>query len=170
MQFLVSRCEELQLIMASSIPSPNEIEIVGDTTEEGPKWIRKKGPIALRSKVWEHIKEKKGDKTTVKCDHCPKIFKYSSSTTGIKYHLESVHHINLKDPGNEGNSSKDLRQAGALQMSIEDAMSNRVKMALDEVIISVMLFDKDQSILYWTLPNFSYKEYAIVLCMFAKAK
>ena len=28
--------------MASSIPEEDEIEVVSDATEEGPKWIRKK--------------------------------------------------------------------------------------------------------------------------------
>ena len=103
--------------------------------------------------MWEHVKEKKGDKTTIRCDHCPKIFKFSSSTTGIKYHLESVHHLNLKEPGDEGNSPK---EAKSLQMSIRDAMSNREKMSLDEVknLILDLWIDKAQSNL--TLPNISH--------------
>lgn len=117
--------------MASSIQRDDELEILSDTEEEGPKWIRKKGPIALRSKVWEHFKEKKGDKTTVKCDHCPKIFKFTSSTTGLKYHLQNVHHL-MKDGGSE-------KTTETKQMSIQDSMGGMYKMPFDEVKLYVLL-------------------------------
>ena len=115
--------------MASSIQRDDELRVLSDTEEDGdgPKWVRKKGPIALRSKVWEHFKEKKGDKSTVKCDHCPKTLKFSSSTTGLKYHLRYVHNL-MKEDVNEEKSKEQTKQ-----MSIQEAMSGVFKMTLDEV-------------------------------------
>ena len=95
-------------------------------------FIALQGPIALRSAVWNHFKEKVGDKTTVKCDHCPKIFKFSSSTTGIKNHLKSAHF--MKDVGNEASSGQGELTNTHSQMSIKDSMLKQPpKMPYDEV-------------------------------------
>ena len=112
--------------MASSIQRDDDLQILSDTEEDGPKWVRKKGPIALRSKVWEHFKEKKGDKSTVRCDHCPKTLKFSSSTTGLKYHLQNVHNLMKEDVNEKSNEQ-------TKQTSIQAAMSGVFKMTLDEV-------------------------------------
>ena len=112
--------------MASSTQRDDEPQTLSDTEEEGPKWVRKKGPIALRSKVWEHFKEKKGDKTTVRCDHCPKTLKFTSSTTGLKYHLRNVHNL-MKEEAEEKSNEQ------TKQMSIQEAMGGAFKMTLDEV-------------------------------------
>ena len=106
------------------------------------------GPIALRSKVWEHFKEKVGDKTTVKCDLCPNIYKYSGSTTCIKNHLKNAHYIDVdkeKEKANEAgcSSAGDQRR----QMTIQESLGAPVKMSLDEVK------DVDKAKLDFTLPN-----------------
>ena len=120
--------------MASSVPNERDDEDVIDVSEEEPKWIRKKGPIALRSKVWNHFKEKKDDKTMVKCDYCPKVFKFSSSTTGIRNHLLNVHRI--KDLGKD-TSIQDVVNPNAGQVSIQVSMANHGKpwKTMDEVIL-----------------------------------
>ena len=108
---------------ASSVPNEHELDEVINVSEEEPKWIRKKGPIALRSKVWSHFKEKKDDKSKVKCDYCPKVFTFSSSTTGIRNHLLNVHRI--KDLGKDM-STQDVASPNpnAGQISIQVSMGN----------------------------------------------
>ena len=66
-----------------------------NASEESP-WIRQD---KKRSWVWSHFKVDKNDKTRIKCDHCPTIYKHSSSTTDLIRHLASAHHI--KKPGTE---------------------------------------------------------------------
>ena len=128
---VVVKVDATSFTMASPIQNDDEPQILSDTEEEGPKWVRKKGPIALRSKVWEHFKEKKGDKTTVKCDHCPKTFKFTSSTTGLKYHLQNVHNL-MKEGANTANEKTAEKTK---QLSIQESMSGAgaYLMPLDEV-------------------------------------
>ena len=53
-------------------------------------WMRLSG---RRSKVWKHFRANRNDRTRVKCDHCPSVFTYSSSTTDFWRHLDSAHNI-----------------------------------------------------------------------------
>ena len=53
-------------------------------------WMRLSG---RRSKVWKHFRVNRNDRTRVKCDHCPSVFTYSSSTTDFWRHLDSAHNI-----------------------------------------------------------------------------
>ena len=53
-------------------------------------WMRLSG---RRSKVWKHFRANRSDRTRVKCDHCPSVFTYSSSTTDFWRHLDSAHNI-----------------------------------------------------------------------------
>ena len=76
--------------MASSVISDG-------TNSDEPKWVHKTGPIALRSGVWRHFKEKRGEKMIIKCDHCPKVYKYTGSTTALRNHLKSFHHMTDND-------------------------------------------------------------------------
>ena len=124
--------------MASSNPPPNELE-------EEPKWIRKKGPIALRSKIWSHVKERRDNPNLVRCDHCPRVMKYSSSTSGIAYHLKTH---NLKDfaPTTKDSTAEELtanehtekestpkESSAAKESSIKKSFAIVPKMTLDEV-------------------------------------
>ena len=60
----------------------------GDEDETETVWMRLPG---RRSKVWKHFKADRNDKSRVKCDHCPSVFTYSSSTTDFWRHLDSAH-------------------------------------------------------------------------------
>ena len=117
----------------------------GDGGAHVRKWIRKKGPIALRSEVWKHFCELEGDKNIIKCDNCPKEFKYYSSTTNLRAHLKNVHHISLGKETDEGTSSSTSSASqskdGKAQMSIENSIKKMTdKDSLDKVVLLLCLF------------------------------
>ena len=60
----------------------------GAGDEDETVWMRLPG---RRSKVWKHFKADRNDKSRVKCDNCPSVFTYSSSTTDFWRHLDSAH-------------------------------------------------------------------------------
>ena len=84
------------------------------------KWIRKTGPITFRSEIWKHYCELEGDKSIVKCDHCPKEYKYCGSTSNLTTHLRNAHHIILnKDKDSaETSQSKSFSSGTKTQASI----------------------------------------------------
>ena len=108
--------------MASPAPSDSAEQGEGDGGGHVRKWIRKKGPIALRSEVWKHFCELEGNKNTLKCDYCPKEFKYYSSTTNLIGHLKNVHHITLgkeKEDAATPSGSKDVKSQMSIQASMQ---------------------------------------------------
>ena len=86
-----------------------------ETEGETPKWIRRKG----RSEVWKHLQVDPSDKTRVKCDYCPSIFKFSSSTTNLWRHLKEKHHVKCADDveaeATEGSSTSNSNQVSIMQ-------------------------------------------------------
>ena len=67
-----------------------------------PRWIRRQGAYASRSKVWQHFCVRSDDVSKTKCDYCPKILIYSGSTTNQWEHLKKFHpskiEVNLDEP------------------------------------------------------------------------
>ena len=79
--------------------SGSDDDLEGDaiTDREGVKWFR---PFirASGSTIWKHMRHDE-KKTQVKCDLCPKVFKFSiaGGTSTQRRHLENVHKLNLKE-------------------------------------------------------------------------
>ena len=109
---------------------------LGDSDEDNPdsaasstpsrtkKWFR---PPTARSIVWKHMQHDE-KKTLVKCDHCPRTFKFNTGgTSTLRRHLNNVHRLNLVEDPSPG-QSQELRQ-----LSIEAAMNR------DEYYTSVTL-------------------------------
>ena len=100
------------------------------------QWIQ----VNKRSWVWSHFKIDKNDKTRVKCDQCPRIYKHSSSTTDLMRHLSSVHLI--KKPGTgTGDGDQGAGPSGSLvssdQPKIRNAFAKIATEPLDLVCVSV---------------------------------
>ena len=96
---------------AASGSESDEEEVVTDRA--GLKWFR---PINNRSAIWKHMKHDE-KKTQVKCDLCPKIFKFTTGgTSTLRRHLENVHKLNVKE---EVTPKKRSKEASS-QLSILD--------------------------------------------------
>ena len=83
-----------------------------DDTEEQPpprvtKWFR---PTNNRSLIWKHMKHDE-KKTVIKCDLCPKIFKFKTGGTSTqRRHLKNVHHLSLVEEPTSKEKTKETQQ------------------------------------------------------------
>ena len=78
----------------SGSENEDEVEEVAVTDRQGVKWFR---PTNNRSAIWKYMKYDE-KKTSVKCDLCPKVFKFNTGgTSTLRRHLENVHKLNLKE-------------------------------------------------------------------------
>ena len=96
--------------------SDDDLEEDAITDREGVKWFR---PFirASGSTIWKHMRHDE-KKTQVKCDLCPKVFKFSiaGGTSTQRRHLENVHKLNVKE---EVTPKKRSKEASS-QLSILD--------------------------------------------------
>ena len=102
-----------------------------DSPDEGNDttvWMRLSG---RRSKVWGHFKADRNNKTRVKCDHCPSVFSYTSSTTDFWRHLGSAHHIGKS--GDEAASKPPTSKTPLEQPNIRNAFAKLPKDPQDKV-------------------------------------